>query len=98
MHSGGRAQLQLTGQDSGLGPDRRVNPGPEDGAMSTKCYVGRRRKMTVQDWTRLGWAQEHAERYALLDHTTAEVVVLEEDGVRPLAHHVRHSPNGFGWG
>jgi Family of unknown function (DUF6166) len=66
--------------------------------MSAKCYVGRHRSMTVQDWKRLGWAQEHAERYALLDHTTADVVVLEEDGVRPLAHHVRHSPNGFGWG
>ena len=66
--------------------------------MSAKCYVGRHRSMTVQDWKRLGWAQEHAERYALLDHTTADVVVLEEDEVRPLAHHVRHSPNGFGWG
>ena len=59
--------------------------------MSAKCYVGRHRSMTVQDSKRLGWAQEHAERYALLDHTTADVVVLEEDGVRPLAHHVRHS-------
>lgn len=66
--------------------------------MSGKCYVGRRRRMTVQDWKRLGWDQEHAERYALLDHVTAEVVVLEADGVRPLAHHVRHSPDGFSWG
>jgi uncharacterized protein DUF6166 len=66
--------------------------------MSAKCYVGRRRRMTVQDWARLGWDREHAERYALLDHTTAEVVVLDRDGVRPLAHHVRHSPNGFSWG
>ena len=70
----------------------------EEGSMSAKCYVGRRRRMTVQDWARLGWDQEHAERYALLDHVTAEVVVLEEDGVRPLAHHVRHSPDGFSWG
>jgi Family of unknown function (DUF6166) len=54
--------------------------------------------MTVEDWRTLGWDPEHAKRYALLDHTTAEVVVLEQDGVRPLAHHVRHSPDGFGWG
>ena len=66
--------------------------------MSAKCYVGRRRPMTVQDWKRLGWDRERAERYALLDHTTAEVVVLDQDGVRPLAHHVRHSRDGFGWG
>ena len=66
--------------------------------MSAKCYVGRRRPMTVQDWKRLGWDRGHAERYALLDHTTAEVVVLDQDGVRPLAHHVRHSPDGFSWG
>jgi hypothetical protein len=70
----------------------------KEGSMSAKCYVGRRRQMTVQDWARLGWDQEHAERYALLDETTAEVVVLEERGVRPLAHHVRHSPDGFSWG
>ena len=70
----------------------------EEASMSSKCYVGRRRRMTVQDWARLGWDQEHAERYALLDHTAAEVVVLEEDGVRPLEHHVRHSPDGFSWG
>jgi len=31
-------------------------------------------------------------------HRTAEVVVLDRDGVRPLAHHVRHSRDGFGWG
>ena len=54
--------------------------------------------MTVDDWRRLSWDPEHAERYALLDHTAAEVVVLDQDGVRPLAHHVRHSPGGFSWG
>ena len=66
--------------------------------MSAKCYVGRRRMMTVQDWKRLGRDPAPTERYALLDHTTAEVVVLDQDGVRPLAHHVRHSPDGFSWG
>lgn len=63
----------------------------------SKCYVGRYRPMTVQDWKQLGWEQEDAERYALLDHTTADVVVIDRDGVRPLAHHRRHSSE-FNWG
>jgi hypothetical protein len=54
--------------------------------------------MTVQDWKHLGWDEEQAARYARLDDTTADVVVLDENGVRPLEHHVRHSPGGFSWG
>lgn len=70
----------------------------EQREMSERCYVGRRRQMTVQDWLQLGWEREDAERYALLDHAAAEVVVIDANGVRPLEHHVRHSPDGFNWG
>ena len=65
---------------------------------SGRMYVGRRREMTVEDWQALGWSEPDAERYARLDHTTTTVVVVDADGVRPLTHHLRHSPTGFEWG
>ncbi len=63
-----------------------------------KIYVGRRSKMTLEDWLALGWGQQDAERYLALDQVQASVVVLESTGVRALEHHVRHSPTGFEWG
>ena len=66
--------------------------------MSERTYAGRRRRLTVQDWLSLGWSRHEAERYAQLDHTSAEVLVLDASGVRPLRHFVRHSPSGFEWG
>ena len=63
-----------------------------------RTYVGRRRTMTVADWRALGWSEAEAAEYARLDQTTTEVVVIDADGVRPLAHFVRHSPTGFEWG
>jgi hypothetical protein len=66
--------------------------------VSERTYAGRRRRLTVQDWLSLGWTRHEAERYGQLDHTSAEVLVLDASGVRPLRHFVRHSPNGFEWG
>jgi hypothetical protein len=63
-----------------------------------KVYVARHRRLTVDEWLALGWEREDAERYARLDRTTAEVVVLDDAGIRPLRHFVRHSPTGFAWG
>jgi hypothetical protein len=66
--------------------------------MSERVYLGRRRPMTVEDWLVLGWTQTEAERHARRQDTTVEVLVADDDGVRPLRHFVRHSPNGFEWG
>lgn len=63
-----------------------------------KVYVARHRHLTVDDWMELGWERDDAERYARLDQTRAEVVVLDDGGIRPLRHFVRHSPGGFAWG
>lgn len=63
-----------------------------------KVYVARHRRLTVDDWIELGWDREDAERYARLDRSSAEVVVLDDGGIRPLRHFVRHSPTGFAWG
>jgi hypothetical protein len=72
----------------------------------TVDYVGRRRPYTAQDWMRLGWPRERAVDLALDEHGAdagfAEVVRVQlDDGgvaVRPLAHVVRHSPDGLEWG
>lgn len=71
-------------------------------------YVGSRRKMTVEDWLALGWADEEAERFVEIakDHpvgagspsSTTQVLKMTEDGFEPLPHVVRHSPTGFEWG
>jgi len=66
--------------------------------MSERVYLGRRRTMTIEDWQQLGWSQVEAERYAQRGDTTTEVLVADDDGVRPLRHFVRHSPTGFEWG
>jgi hypothetical protein len=66
--------------------------------MSERVYLGRRRAMTIEDWQQLGWSRTEAERHARADQTTTEVVVADDDGVKPLTHHVRHSPTGFEWG
>jgi hypothetical protein len=66
--------------------------------MSERVYLGRRRAMTIEDWQQLGWTWAEAERYAQRGETTAEVLVADDDGVRPLRHFVRHSPAGFEWG
>ncbi len=63
-----------------------------------KVYVARHRRLTVDDWVRLGWERAHAERYAQFDQTMADVVVIDEAGTRPLRHFVRHAPGGFAWG
>jgi len=54
--------------------------------------------MTVEDWLALGWSRTEAEQHALRRETTVEVLVADEDGVRPLRHFVRHSTTGFEWG
>jgi hypothetical protein len=75
-----------------------------------KTYVGRRDRMTVDDWLALGWDQEDAERLAhepRLDgsaNTMPRVIVVTTDdlgtpvSVEPLRHHSYHSPTGFEWG
>ena len=66
--------------------------------MSERVYMGRRRVMMVEDWLALRWSRAEAERHARRRDTTTEVLVADDDGVRPLRHFVRHSPNGFEWG
>jgi len=66
--------------------------------MSERIYLGRRRTMTIEEWQQLGWRQAEAERHAQRRDTTVEVLVADDDGVRPLRHFVRHSPTGFEWG
>ena len=65
-----------------------------------KVYVGARRTLATEEWQRLGWSGEHAERLASLTPSGIGpyVLVATPQGVEPLRHHVCHSPTGFEWG
>jgi hypothetical protein len=65
-----------------------------------KVYVGARRALATEEWHRLGWSEQHAERLASLAPSGIGpyVLIATPHGVEPLRHHVCHSPTGFEWG
>jgi hypothetical protein len=68
---------------------------------SEVIYRGERRKLTHEDWERLGF--EPGEAVELAGRTYprlpgVSVAVLSADGAGPLEHYPFHSPAGFEWG
>jgi hypothetical protein len=65
-----------------------------------KVYVGARRTLATEEWHRLGWSEQQADRLASLAPSGIGpyVLVVTHNGVAPLRHHVCHSPTGFEWG
>jgi Family of unknown function (DUF6166) len=53
--------------------------------------------MTVDDWVSLGWPREDAVNFEP-DQLKTNVIVVDDEGLKPLPHVVRHSPTGYEWG
>jgi hypothetical protein len=66
--------------------------------VSGRVYVGYHKQLTVDDWLARGWEPKRARELAAFPHREGTVVVLDDNGVRPLQHYPYHSPTGFGWG
>jgi hypothetical protein len=101
------AEIYVGGKHVGTGLAGMVEALPEmlqQAHRARKVYKAKREPMTYEDWRKLGWDHEEAERAvneSPQTKTVCYVVVQTENGggdVYELAHHKRHSPDGFEWG
>jgi hypothetical protein len=103
------AEIYVGGKLTGRGLTGMIEALPEmlgQAHAKRKLYEGKRVAMTVEDWQKLGWSEEEAEKHVQegpQNKTEVNVLVRPDNDegtgyLYELPHHVRHSPDGFEWG